>query len=119
MVIKMNKYHNKKIGTFDSRKELNRFHQLQLLQRAGEITNLQRQVAFELLPSQKGADGKTIERPVKYIADFTYNDKNGKLIVEDVKSPITRTAEYVIKRKLMLFIHNIRINEIYLNANIY
>lgn len=107
------KYRNKRIGEFDSQKERRRFYDLQILQRAGEITDLQRQVEFELIPSQKGADGKTLERPVKYIADFVYYDKRqGKQVVEDVKSPVTRTKDYVIKRKLMLFIYKIRIQEI-------
>ena len=106
------KYRNKRIGEFDSQKERRRFYDLQILQRAGEITDLQRQVEFELIPSQKDRDGKTIERAVKYIADFTYADKNGRFVVEDVKSPVTRTKDYIIKRKLMLFVYKIRITEI-------
>ena len=106
------KYHNKKVYGFDSKKEKRRFDELKILQRVGEISDLKTQVPFELIPTQKGADGKTLERPVKYIADFTYTDKNGRFVVEDVKSPVTRTKDYVIKRKLMLFIHKIRIQEI-------
>ena len=106
------KYHNKKVYGFDSKKEKRRFDELKILQRIGEISDLKTQVPFELIPTQKGKDGKTLERPVKYIADFTYTDKNGKFVVEDVKSPVTRTKDYVIKRKLMLFIHQIRITEI-------
>jgi len=106
------KYHNKKVYGFDSKKEKRRFDELKILQRVGEISDLKTQVPFELIPTQKDKDGKTLERPVKYIADFTYADKNGKFVVEDVKSPVTRTKDYVIKRKLMLFIHQIRITEI-------
>ena len=106
------KYHNKKVYGFDSKKEKARFEQLQILQRVGEIRDLQKQVPFELIPAQKDRDGKTIERAVKYIADFTYRTKNGVFVVEDVKSPATRTKDYIIKRKLMLFIHKIRITEI-------
>ena len=65
---------------------------------------------FTLIPSQKDENGKTIEKPVKYIADFVYKTKNGVLVVEDTKG--VRTADYIIKRKLMLYIHKIRIKEI-------
>ena len=108
-----NKYHNKKVGAFDSKKELKRYHELTLLEKAGHISDLRRQVTYELIPSQKGEDGKTIERPVKYIADFVYTDnRTGQTIVEDTKSPVTKTKDYIIKRKLMLYIHGIRIKEI-------
>ena len=106
------KYHNKKAYGFDSQKEKRRFDELKILQRIGEIRDLKTQVPFELIPAQKDRDGKTIERAVKYIADFTYADKNGRFVVEDVKSPATRTKDYIIKRKLMLFIHKIKITEI-------
>lgn len=107
------KYRARKVktpdGTFDSKKEYCRYCQLSLLENAGEITNLRRQVSYELIPSQKGADGKTIERPCKYVADFVYL-KDGVVHVEDVKG--MRTTEYVIKRKLMLKVHGIRIEEV-------
>lgn len=118
------KYHNKKITidgiTFDSKKEANRWCELRLLERAGQIKNLERQKVFELIPTQReilpekdkygnNKLGKVIERPVKYKADFTYTE-NGKLIVEDTKG--YRTSEYVIKRKLLLYLHGIRIREI-------
>ncbi|MBR7002095.1 MAG: DUF1064 domain-containing protein [Neisseriaceae bacterium] len=106
------KYHNKKVYGFDSKKEKRRFDELKILQRIGEIRDLKTQVPFELIPAQKDKDGKTIERAVKYIADFTYADKNGMFVVEDVKSPATRTKDYIIKRKLMLFVYKIRITEI-------
>ena len=110
---KMMKYHNKKVYGFDSKKEKARFEQLQILQRIGEISDLQKQVPFELIPNQRHSEtGKVVERAVKYIADFTYRTKNGVFVVEDVKSPATRTKDYIIKRKLMLFIHKIRITEI-------
>lgn len=106
------KYRNKKIdtaeGRFDSEKEYSRWCDLKWMQRAGQITDLQRQVTFELLPSQR-IDGKVVERPVKYIADFVYM-QNGEKVVEDVKG--LKLPEYVLKRKLMLYIHNLRIKEI-------
>ena len=101
------KYHNRKIktheGTFDSAKEYNRWVVLKLMERSGKVSGLRRQVSFEVVPAQKG------ERPVRYIADFVY-DQDGQTVVEDVKG--VRTGEYVIKRKLMLWVHGIRIKEI-------
>lgn len=98
----MNKYRNKKTVvngiTFDSQKEAKRYGELMLLERAGEIFGLKTQVKFQLLPSQKG--GIRTERPLSYVADFTYWQKDKpSMIIEDVKGK--RTAEYVIKRKLM------------------
>lgn len=110
----MNKYGNRKTTvdgrTFDSRKEATRFAELSLMQRAGLISDLQTQVPFEVIPAQK-RNGKTIERPVKYIADFVYTE-NGEQVVEDVKSPATRTPEYILKRKLMLYEFGIQVKEI-------
>ena len=108
------KYHNKKVMIdgikFDSKKEANRYQELKLMQRAGIIRDLQRQVKYVLIPSQKGDDGRVIERPCTYIADFVYVDENGKKVVEDTKG--YRTSDYKIKRKLMLYIHGVKINEI-------
>lgn len=104
------KYHSRKItidgATFDSKREYNRWCELKLLERAGEITDLQRQVEYILIPSQKGIE--RTERPVKYIADYVYCE-NGKLVVEDSKG--MKTKDYIIKRKLMLFIHGISVKE--------
>lgn len=109
------KYGNMKIdspdGTFDSMKEFNRWQELKLLQRAGEISGLERQYKFELIPSQK-ENGKTVEKAVTYIADFVYVDRNNRMIVEDVKSEATKTAAYRIKRKLMYWRYHIRIREV-------
>lgn len=105
------KYGNRKIEkdgmVFDSLKEYYRYLDLSLLQKAGEISDLRTQVKFELLPSQR-KDGKVVERAVHYIADFTYIE-NGKLVVEDTKG--FRTRDYIIKKKLMLFLHKIQIKE--------
>lgn len=105
---------------FDSKKELQRYKQLLEMQEQGEIHSLARQVEFILIPNQrepstfskKGKEklGKVIEHRIKYIADFVYIDKNNKYVVEDVKG--IKTKEYIIKRKLMLFVHNIKIKEI-------
>ena len=126
----MSKYGNRKTRTsdgilHDSRKEALRWTQLLLLERAGEITDLKRQVEFILIPDQrepstevyqkgekKGLpkEGKLIERKVSYIADFVYYDKSGKRVVEDTKG--VKTKDYIIKRKLMLHIYHIKIKEI-------
>lgn len=91
----------------DSKKEAARWQELNLMLRARLIDDLQRQVRFELIPKQDG------ERACTYIADFVYRDrKTGQKVVEDVKSPATRTEAYRIKRKLMLYVHGIRIREI-------
>ncbi len=124
----MRKYHNRKVTvngeTFDSKKEYKRFCELSLLQKAGAITDLQRQVKFVLIPAQYetferyGKNGKRlkdgqmcIEKECAYYADFVYKE-NEKTVVEDTKSKATKTTEYVIKRKLMLYIHGIKIKEI-------
>lgn len=107
----MNKYHNKKSGSFDSKKEKERWYELQLMQRAGMITNLERQVRFELLPAQP-RKGKKPEQAAVYIADFVYY-QNGEKIVEDVKGYRKGEAYrlFVLKRKLMLWVHGIQIKE--------
>ena len=107
-----NKYHSKKVTidgiTFDSKKEAKRWNELALLERAGLIHDLQRQIKYELIPSQR-LNGRVAERAVSYIADFVYQE-NGKTVVEDTKG--FRTADYIIKRKLMLWVHKIRIKEV-------
>ena len=102
------KYGNAKVEVdgmpFDSKREAARWRELRLLERAGEISDLRRQVRYELVPKLPG------ERPVDYIADFVYRDKDGNEVVEDVKG--VRTPVYVIKRKLMLWRHGVRIREV-------
>lgn len=109
----MAKYGNRKtiIGNkiFDSKREAERYRDLTLLMRAGEIEDLRTQVKYELIPKQYGEDGKLIEKSVNYYADFVYME-NGKTVVEDAKG--CRTKEYIIKRKLMLHVHGIRIREV-------
>ena len=105
----MSKYNNKITVTedgirHDSRKEANRWEELKLLQRAGKIKNLQRQVKFELTP--KLADF----RASYYIADFVYEDlASGKTVVEDCKG--MRTDVYMLKKKMMFWRYGIRILE--------
>lgn len=98
---------------FDSAKEARRYAELDLLQKAGEISDLQRQVKYELIPTQRDPEThKVIERPCSYYADFVYKDKNGETVVEDVKSRATQTPQYRIKRKLMLEKYGIQIREV-------
>lgn len=97
--------------TFDSKAEARRFIELKLLQDAGHISGLGLQKKYLLLSSKRNADGY-LERETAYVADFVYVDHLGETIVEDTKSPATRTPEYVIKRKLMLHVHGITIREI-------
>lgn len=123
-----NKYGSKKVEVngivFDSKKEAKRYQELLLLEKAGAIQNLQRQVKYVLIPAQrewtneiytkgrkKGCfkQGKLLERECSYIADFVYIE-NGKIVCEDTKG--FRTKDYIIKRKLMLKVHGIRITEI-------
>lgn len=124
-----NKYGNRKIikdgQAFDSVKEARRWIELSLLEKAGEITDLRRQVEFPLLPTQREAStevyqrgenkgkpkpGKVIEKPVVYVADFVYKTKGGETIVEDTKG--FRTKDYVLKRKMLLYFHKIKIREV-------
>lgn len=117
----MSKYHSRKITrdgmTFDSMKEFRRWKELQLLERAGKIENLRRQVKFILIPSQyeKATDPKTgktklqcVERECSYYADFVYIE-HGETVVEDAKG--LKTDVYILKRKLMLEKYGIRIRE--------
>lgn len=123
----MNKYHNKKVTSYDgiqhdSKKEARRWCELKLLEKAGKISELQRQVEFELIPAQyetyerfskkgeKLADGmRLVERKCCYIADFVYTE-NGQRVVEDTKG--VKTKDYIIKRKLMLYVHHVKIREV-------
>ena len=120
----MRKYHNKKCSydglTFDSKHERDRYCELKLLLKAGKISGRRCQVPFRLVPEQRGVDtlgprggrrrGKLIEKAVDYVADFVYLDGDGKTVVEDAKG--VRTKEYIIKRKLMLWLHGIRVREV-------
>ena len=100
---KGSKYKNVKTKDgFDSGKEKKRYFELELMQKAGVITSLNKQVSFDLI--DKFTDKRGInEREAKYIADFVYYDREKKsLVIEDVKSPITRKLSvYVLKRKLV------------------
>ena len=125
----MSKYGNKKCQfmgiVFDSQREMERYKDLYFLQKAGKIKNLRTQVAFVLIPEQRETShelykagphkgekkpGKLIEKKCEYIADFVYIGEDGQYVVEDAKG--VRTKEYMIKRKLMLYMHHIRVVEV-------
>lgn len=121
----MNKYHNRKVKTsdgivHDSRKEAVRWEQLKLLEEQGKIIELKRQMEFLLIPPQyeelpkskraKKVRKKLLERAVVYRADFVYHDEKGELVIEDVKG--LRTRDYIIKRKLMLYVYGVKIKEV-------
>lgn len=110
-----NKYNARKCMStdgimFDSKKECMRWERLRIAEKKGEISNLQRQVKYELIPKQKAPTGETV-RKCEYIADFVY-EQNGEMVVEDVKSLATTTPQYKIKKKLMLKEHQIWIKEV-------
>ena len=114
----MSKYLNIRQNGCDSKKEAKRKAELILREKAGEIRDLKCQVKYELIPSQK-LNGKVVERAVCYILDFQYFDLAlDGMVYEDVKAfdkkrgKFLTTPEYVIKRKLMLHIHGIRITQV-------
>jgi hypothetical protein len=106
--LKENKYHNKWVEVdgikFPSIKEAERWKTLRLMERAGEIVGLNRQVKIELVPKSN------LFRAVYYVADFVYFDKRtGKTVYEDSKG--MKTKEYLLKRKLLYWRHGIEITE--------
>lgn len=110
------KYKSRKViyngEKFDSKREANRYAELLLLEKAGVISDLQRQVSIRLIPGQyETINGKRrcVERECRYVADFVYVE-NGKKVVEDTKG--FKTKDYIIKRKLMLWVHGIKIKEV-------
>ena len=126
-----NKYGNKKTFAygikFDSKHEAQRYVELMLMQDAGLIHDIELQKKFVLIPAQyeesdevykkgpkKGQKkrGQLLEHEAAYYADFAYYTKDGAYVVEDAKSEGTRTKEYRLKRKLMLSVHGIRIQEV-------
>ena len=123
----MAKYHNVKTRGYDSAHEAERARVLHLLEKAGKIRDLREQVRYELVPAQKELGTKivsrkgrpdkvktverVVERAVVYVADFVYYDPvTEETVVEDAKG--VRTKEYIIKRKLMRWIHGIAIKEV-------
>jgi hypothetical protein len=98
----VSKYGAVRSGIYASKREARRASDLALMEKCGLISELEQQVKFELVPKQPG------ERAVTYTADFRYRE-NGQVVVEDSKG--MKTQQYVIRRKLMQFIHGIKVRE--------
>lgn len=105
---------------FDSKKELNRYKELLMIQKAGRIFGLERQVKFELTPTVRGPErigprggrkpGNVILDAASYVADFTYyRSDTGEFVVEDCKG--YRTPEYILKKKFLYHLRGIMIYE--------
>lgn len=129
---KQPKLHNQKVErggrVFDSKREADRYDELRLLETQGMIHDLECQKEYLLIPAQYkteeryGAGGRRLkdkqvllERAVTYVADFVY-ERDGETVVEDSKgyrNPSSAPyAKFVLKRKLMLWVHGIRVREV-------
>lgn len=110
---KTGKYHNRKTVrhgiTFDSKREADRYDELRLLLKAGEIHDLKLQQTYNLVGAQRTPTGAAV-RAVTFIADFVYYTRDGKTIVEDAKG--FKTKDYIIKKKLMLERFGIWVEEV-------
>ena len=108
------KYHNRKTMhqgiRFDSRKEADRYQELLLLEQAGLIRSIELQPRYNLI-----VNGHKLGF---YRGDFRYEEvATGRSVLEDVKSPITKTAVYQLKKKLIKAIYDIEISEITWSGN--
>ena len=125
MAYRKSKYGNKKAKAngkvFDSKTERSRYYTLQMLEKAGEISNLRLQVPFEIIPAiyetvevqlktKTKQVQKLVQRAAHYVADFVYKDKDGNMVVEDSKG--FRTKEYELKKKMMRAFLGITIKEV-------
>jgi hypothetical protein len=109
---KTHKFHAEKTDGYDSKSEARRADELRLLEKNGAIANLKEQVPFVLIDEQRDASGALLERASTLIVDFCY-EQDGELVCEDVKGMRAGTAYaiFVLKRKLLLLRHGIRIRE--------
>ncbi len=125
-----NKYFNKPVFVdgvrFDSKKEYQRYLYLTDQEKRGKIANLSRQIKYILIPKQTELVEvqlktktklveKHLEYPITYTADFVY-EVDGKVVVEDVKASKKLAAldnVYPLKRKLLLWVHGIKLKEVY------
>lgn len=100
----MSKYKSKKVEyqgmIFDSKFECTYYSYLQELLKQGKITNLERQVKYELIPRQTNEIGKFKYHPVEYKSDFEY-DVQGVHKTVDTKG--FKTADFRIKQKLFYY----------------
>ena len=92
-----NKYFAKKVTykniQFDSKKEYERYVYLEMLLKEEKISDLEVHPVFPLM-----VNGTKIGR---YTADFTYKDKTGNVVVEDVKSKYTKTRDYSLRKRIL------------------
>lgn len=109
---RQNKYRNKKVELdgidFDSIHERDRYAELKIMERAGDIKDLKLQPVFELIPAIR-ENGEVVQRAVTYKADFSYTC-DGKLVVEDAKG--VKTQVYSLKKKILRYYHGIEIKEV-------
>ena len=125
MAYRKSKYGNKKAKAngkvFESKTERSRYYTLQMLEKAGEISDLRLQVPFEIIPAiyetvevqlktKTKQVQKLVQRAAHYVADFVYKDKDGNMVVEDSKG--FRTKEYELKKKMMRAFLGITIKEV-------
>ena len=97
--------------TFDSIAEKDRYIELSIMERAGQISNLKCHPRYDLIPTQR-IPGKPTLRSHRYTADFEYV-RDGELTIEDVKSEFTRLErDYIINRKLMLMLKGLYVTEV-------
>ena len=110
----MTKYRNVPTAGYASGREARLARSLELCRAANDpaerVVDIQKQVRYELIPPQRDADGKLVERKCEYLADFVATFADGQVVVYDAKG--FKTRDYVIKRKLMLHVHGIRIREV-------
>ncbi len=107
--VKPSKYHNKPTASngiqFDSRKEADRYQELLWMRQAGLIEDLELQPRYELI-----VNGQKLGF---YRGDFRYKEvATDSVVLEDVKSPVTRTAVYMLKKKLVKALYGIDIVEV-------
>ena len=108
-------------GVFDSKSEYERYLLLLDMERNGLITDLKRQVTYELLPQQTKVVRKALktkvkevvkvaEQDMKYTCDFTYYDKDGEFIAEEFKGSRYCIDDSIrIKKKLLYYVHGIEL----------
>lgn len=105
---KRTKYGNRKCQyrgeTFDSEGERGRWIELALMQHGGFITDLRRQVRYEINVNRMYI--------CSYVADFVYV-KDGQMVIEDYKSKATRTPVYMLKKRLIRAVFGLEIREVY------
>lgn len=108
--VKTQRIVNQDVISFDSQKEARRYDELMLELKTGLIRDLRLQPQFTLQESYKTCEGKRV-RSIRYVADFSYI-RSGSLVVEDVKSTATKTAQYQMKRKMMMERFGIEVQEV-------